>query len=115
MVVVAASPAVVNAAEHGPGLVHEFGCLVAAFVVSDDADCYLQSTTPYGAICGIIQSMFFKVMGIACDGESGTCNSEIQTEGTDAIMSKVMSQAREEGWAVSSAGHYCPQHRRRKS
>jgi hypothetical protein len=55
--------------------------------------------------------MFFKIMGIACDA----CNEETQAEGREATMSAVTTQARSEGWAISSAGHYCPEHRQRSA
>lgn len=53
--------------------------------------------------------MFFKTMGIACD----ECEDEITTQGREATMAHVTTEARREGWAISSAGHYCPEHRRR--
>jgi hypothetical protein len=54
--------------------------------------------------------MLFKIMGIVCDMDCGT---ETQCEGREATMAQVTAQARQEGWAISSAGHYCPQHRGR--
>ena len=54
--------------------------------------------------------MFYKTMGIACDAE---CGAEVECQGREATMSTVTARAREEGWAISSAGHYCPEHRRR--
>jgi hypothetical protein len=54
--------------------------------------------------------MFFKIMGIVCDAD---CETETQCEGRQATMRAVMAQARSEGWAISSAGHYCPEHRGR--
>jgi hypothetical protein len=55
--------------------------------------------------------MFYKIMGITCD----ICDEETRAEGPDATMARVMELARQEGWAVSSAGHFCPEHRRRKA
>lgn len=54
--------------------------------------------------------MFYKTMGITCDAECGT---ETECQGRDATMAKVTAQARAGGWAISSAGHYCPEHRGR--
>lgn len=57
--------------------------------------------------------MFYKTMGVACDGAEGLCDETTETQGPEATMAKVMQQARKEGWSVSAAGHYCPEHRRR--
>lgn len=59
--------------------------------------------------CVTMCVMFFKVAGIRCDA----CDEETSCEGRDATLAQVTSQARREGWAISSAGHFCPQHRRR--
>ena len=56
--------------------------------------------------------MFYKTMGITCDAE---CDAETECVGREATMLKVMAQAREEGWSISSAGHFCPEHRQRKA
>jgi hypothetical protein len=53
--------------------------------------------------------MFYKTMGITCDA----CDAETECQGREATMAQVTAQARSEGWAISSAGHYCPEHRQR--
>lgn len=55
--------------------------------------------------------MIYKTMGITCDAD---CGAETECQGREATISQVTKQAREEGWAISSAGHYCPKHRQRK-
>lgn len=55
--------------------------------------------------------MFFKTMGIACDA----CGKETERQGREATMAQVTAQARSEGWAISSAGHFCPEHRSRNT
>ncbi len=55
--------------------------------------------------------MFYKTMGIVCDA----CDKETETQGREATMAQVTAQAREEGWAISSAGHFCPEHRKRST
>lgn len=54
--------------------------------------------------------MFYKIMGLTCD----VCDEETRAEGQEATMAHVTAQARCEGWAISSAGHFCPEHRQRK-
>lgn len=56
--------------------------------------------------------MFYKTMGIVCDVD--TCGEETECQGREATMTQVTKQARDEGWAISSAGHFCPDHRGRK-
>lgn len=57
--------------------------------------------------------MIYKTMGIVCDFGKTACGEATETQGQEATMAKVMEQARGEGWAISSAGHFCPKHRRR--
>jgi hypothetical protein len=57
--------------------------------------------------------MFYKTMGIGCDGDDGTCSVETECQGREATRAAVSAQARREGWAISSAGHFCPEHRQR--
>lgn len=59
--------------------------------------------------------MLVNIKCIVCDYHSGDCGKEIQGIGPDATVAKLSEQARQEGWAVSSAGHFCPEHRRRKA
>lgn len=59
--------------------------------------------------------MFYKTMGIICDGDAGTCGKETECQGHEATMAQVTAQARSEGWAISSAGHFCPEHRQRRT
>jgi hypothetical protein len=66
----------------------------------------------YGAICNIKYDVFFKVMGISCDVD--TCGEETSVTGRDATMANARRQARNEGWSVSDAGHFCPDHRQRR-
>jgi hypothetical protein len=54
--------------------------------------------------------MFYKTMGIACD----SCDAETECQGRDATMRQVVTQARDEGWSISSTGHFCPEHRQRQ-
>lgn len=54
--------------------------------------------------------MFYKTMGIICD----SCDAEVECQGRDATIAQVRTQARAEGWSISSAGHFCPQHRQRQ-
>lgn len=57
---------------------------------------------------------FAKQMSIYCD--SDVCDTEELIEmGRDATTAKVIARARNEGWSVSSAGHFCPEHRQRKA
>jgi hypothetical protein len=65
---------------------------------------------PYVSECVTIYNMFVRTMGIVCD----VCDEEIQGIGPEATTAYVTNRARQEGWAVSSAGHFCPDHRRRK-
>lgn len=58
--------------------------------------------------------MFYKTMGIQCDVDP--CDTEeVELQGREATMGQVTNQARKEGWSISSAGHFCPQHRQRKT
>ena len=68
-----------------------------------------QPPLPYDSYCVILSDMFYKTMGIQCDA----CDEQTECIGRDATMAQVTSQARSEGWAISSAGHYCPEHRGR--
>lgn len=59
--------------------------------------------------------MIYKTMGIACDFGDVDCGEVTETQGQEATVAKVTEQARQEGWAISSAGHFCPTHRRRRA
>jgi hypothetical protein len=55
---------------------------------------------------------FAKTMSIYCDADDCDLEELVET-GRDATIAKVIARARNEGWAISSAGHFCPEHRRR--
>jgi hypothetical protein len=55
--------------------------------------------------------MFFRTLSVACDFDN--CHAETFQTGRDANTHTLTDTARGEGWAISSAGHYCPQHRSR--
>ena len=56
---------------------------------------------------------FSKAMSIYCDDDNCEADELVET-GRDATTAKVIARARAEGWSISSAGHFCPQHRQRK-
>lgn len=96
---------VVGVRSHQPVI----GLSTFQMVAKGEVTTYPPSGLICGAYCVIICGMFFKIMGIVCDA----CDEETSCEGRQATMAQVTSQARREGWAISSAGHFCPQHRRR--
>lgn len=57
----------------------------------------------------IIIIMFVKTLCVVCD----QCEAEVQGIGPDATTGRVTALARAEGWACSSVGHHCPEHRQR--
>jgi hypothetical protein len=60
--------------------------------------------------------MFAKIVSVRCDGDAGHCGSEILTDmfGAPGTKFAATELARADGWAISSAGHFCPIHRQRK-
>lgn len=57
--------------------------------------------------------MFYKAMGVECDHGPGNCGAQVERIGRGATIAQVTTQARSEGWSISSAGHFCPEHRQR--
>lgn len=60
--------------------------------------------------------MFYKTMGVTCDfQDGGVCSEDVDMQGREATTNEVTAEARRRGWAISSAGHFCPEHRQRRA
>lgn len=63
----------------------------------------------------MLSDMFVRTMNVVCDFGNGECGQEITGIGPEATTAWVTTEARSEGWSISSAGHFCPKHRQRKA